>query len=91
MKSIIFIFAMIATVVMGGCSTPQSFVFTKLVSPNIPPECLSVDPKWSDPPDADVKSDETARLTRTNKDSFMRMRHDRSVCRAGLQASQSKG
>jgi len=75
---------------LSGCADPQSYVFTKLIAPEIPAECLTLDPKWSDPPEADVKSDETARLARTNKDSFTRMRHDRSICRAALQA-QAKG
>lgn len=79
---------LLAALLLAGCADPQSFVFTKLVSPTVPAECLSLDPKWKDPPEADVKSDETARLTRTNKDNFNSMRSDRSVCRAGLKASQ---
>lgn len=91
MKTILCACAMIVIVGLGGCADPQTYAFTKLISPDIPPECLSLDPKWKDPPDADVPSDETARLTRTNKDNFTRMRHDRSVCRAGLQVSNPKG
>lgn len=91
MKTILFCLSLLMIGCIGGCADPQSYVFTKLITPDIPPECLALDPKWKDPPDADVKSDETARLTRVNKDSFARMRHDRAICRAGLQPSNPKG
>lgn len=80
----------VVCILAGGCSNPQSFVFTKLATPDIPPECLSSDPKWQNPPEEDIKADQTARLTRSNKEKFNSMRHDRSICRAGLKAIQKE-
>jgi len=76
----------------GGCwsEPPDPMISTKLAMITPPHECLSSDPAWSNPPDADEPRSETARRERKNKDSFNAIRSDRSVCRAGLKAIQKQ-
>jgi len=74
----------------GGCwsDLPDPMISTKVVTISPPHECLSTDPAWANPPDADEPRSETARRERKNKDNFNALRSDRSVCRAGLKAIQ---
>ena len=89
MKTLALISGLTPLVFMFGCADPSKpMVSTKLATIAPPHECLSSDPSWTNPPDADEARSETARRERANKDRFNAMRRDRSVCRAGLKAIQ---
>ena len=90
MRTIVCFLAMTAIVcIQGGCADPSApMVATKIATITPPHECLSSDPAWTNPPDADELRSDTARRERANKDKFNSMKNDRSVCRAGLKAIQ---
>ncbi len=88
----LLIVSLLAVVAAGCASQPEKpMVITKIVKPSIPGECLSDDPEWTIPPDADERRSETARRERENKEGFFAMRSNRAVCRAGLREIDKHG
>lgn len=78
---------LLATAALAGCGGDP----TVWMKPIAPSECTSRDPDWKELPDSDVTRSQISRNYQTNKEAFKSMRSNRAICRAGLQAAQSKG
>lgn len=75
---------------LAGCGDPpkpEIVLVTKEVRFDAPAECDEArDPKWIDPPDADVKRSESARLFIANKKVTGDIKANRHICSAAIKA-----
>ncbi|ADJ23055.1 hypothetical protein Hden_1243 [Hyphomicrobium denitrificans ATCC 51888] len=75
----------------GGCASepPEPTIVVRNVEVEPPAECLVPDPAWKNPPADGERAASTSRREQENKRAFNAMRAERSVCRAGLKATET--